>query len=145
MSKTAKAAPAPISKPVPAPCDTAGIMRSLWSRAYPQTEMPREDLVNFSGATTVASLMAKNLSDVVSGIGCMIATEADAPAGTIRSGVFQDGHTVPTLPCHIAESIAVAAALMDIGADADCILSQLDANEMRATQATPAESEVQHG
>ena len=149
MTKADKAVPTPASeptvtkKPTRTPCDAAGIMRSLWNRAYPQYEMPREDLEYFSGATTVASFMARNLSSVVSGIGCLIATEADAPEGTMRSGNFQDGNDVPTLLFHVAESIEVVAALMDIGSDADCILSQLDASEIAARRAT--DLEVHHG
>jgi len=140
MSKLSNATTLPVDDPVVAEktgagtYDAAGIIRALWSRMQPPNKMSRADLEFFSGSTDVAVSLARNVSAVTSGIACLISAAAHAPFGVVSSGALQDADSTPILLSHIADTVAMAAALMDIGADADCVLSQLDAAAIQTSQ-----------
>ncbi|HET7831819.1 MAG TPA: hypothetical protein VFK88_02530 [Gallionella sp.] len=81
------------------------IMSELWDRAA--DSLSTEELKWFAGSSEFTRMQARNLSEVVEGIGCLIGSDENA-------GNFQEAGSVTTLLFNISHSIDTIAGMMEI-------------------------------
>ncbi|WP_234015418.1 hypothetical protein [Burkholderia sp. BE12] len=96
--------------------DAAGIVEFLADRLQVKS-LDESDLNFLSCATEQAVLEARNLSEVVSGIGCLISE--DQTRDGLKSGALWGNDDVPTLLWSIASQIGIIGKLAYLGGEVD--------------------------
>ncbi|MDC6177537.1 hypothetical protein [Ralstonia solanacearum] len=98
--------------------DAAGLISFLWER-MDADKAGDADLEWLSEATDRASVMAQNLGESVSGIGCLIAEDCfNGREGGTRSGALQDDD-LPSLLFSVADTLQTISAMTFIGSEAE--------------------------
>ena len=93
----------------------SSVIRAMWEVS--RREAP-DDLIEWIGGGSFAdevTMRMRHLSEVVEGIGCLIAYDASSQS---PSGNFQSGDDVPALLFNIAEQIASLGELANVASDA---------------------------
>lgn len=104
------------------PRTPSAVMQLLWVTAAPH--MSREDLEWLIGATEEARAISADLSHVIEGVGCLIASDANV---SDRAGNFQ-GADILELLLIFARTTDAVAGMIAIGTEATGRLKEMDAN-----------------
>lgn len=105
----------PVEQGIDAVCDTSNVLWQLWERTA--SDLNNTELEYFAKATEHAQSEAQNLRDVVSGIGCLIASDT-------QSGALQDGGGASSMLFAIAGQLDTIAGMIEIGRAANNRLHQ---------------------
>jgi hypothetical protein len=100
----------PVEKAIDAVCITSNVMWQLWERAKDSLSNP--ELEWFAQATEQARVESRNLRDVVSGIGCLIASDT-------HSGALQDRDGASSMLYAISAQLDTITGMIEIGSAAN--------------------------
>ena len=100
----------PVEQPIDAVCDTSNVLWQLWERTA--DSLSKSELEYFARATEHAHTEARNLRDVVMGMGCLIASDT-------QSGALQDTNGTSAMLYTIAEQLDTITGMIEIGRAAD--------------------------
>ncbi len=100
----------PVEQTIDAVCIPSNVMWQLWERA--SDNLSEQELEWFAKATEYAQSESRNLRDVVSGLGCLIASDT-------HSGAFQDNHNLPPLLFSLSAQLDTITGMIEIGSAAN--------------------------
>lgn len=100
----------PVDQSIDEICDTSNVLWQLWKRTA--DSLSKSELEYFAKATAHAHTESKNLRDVVSGLGCLIASDD-------QSGALQDQRDLPTLLYSISAQLDTISGMIEIGSAAN--------------------------
>lgn len=110
--------------------DSAELINFLWQR-LDDDKASDADLEWLSGATDNASLMAQNLGETLSGIGCLIGEDCfNGREGRAHSGALQ-GEDMPSLLFTAADALRTISAMTFVGSEAEFKLRDRLAKRLR--------------
>lgn len=90
--------------------NAANALNNLWEKA--SENLSKEELGWFAGLSSYATMEAKNLSGIVTSIGCLINADAD------ETGTFQDKFGISELLFSVSHQIDTIQGLVSISSDA---------------------------
>ena len=99
-----------VEQPIDAVCDTSNVIWELWKRT--SDRLSEQELEWFAKATEHAQSEARNLRDVVQGIGCLIASDT-------TSGALQDTNGASSMLYAISAQLDTITGMIEIGSAAN--------------------------
>ena len=99
-----------VEQPIDAVCDTSNVIWELWKRT--SDRLSEQELEWFAKATEHAQSEARNLRDVVQGIGCLIASDT-------TSGALQDTNGASSMLYAISAQLDIITGMIEIGSAAN--------------------------
>lgn len=87
-----------------------GLISGLWDRAA--DKLTNEELADVVRISEYATIQARNLSDIIADVGCLIGSDTQA-------GNFRDRGSVSTLLFSIAHQVDTIAGMLEVSADAE--------------------------
>lgn len=96
----------------------AAVMRELWNATNEGRNMSPEQLEWFKQANEVGAMMLQNLQTVLTGVGCLIMSDADDSRSGVRSGALQFPGDVAELLFMTENLIDAAVGMIEIGGEA---------------------------
>ncbi|MEI7457465.1 MAG: hypothetical protein WCK93_12155 [Nitrosomonadales bacterium] len=100
----------PVEQAIDGVCTTSNVLWQLWERTKDSLSNP--ELEWFARATEQAQTEARNLRDVATGIGCLIASDT-------QSGALQDRDGTSSMLYAISAQLDTITGMMEIGSAAN--------------------------